>query len=523
MFRPAVIWSLDEYARDFVSHWLASRQSSVSQFVKAAECWEDVRDHVRHFNNIDTVEKLNDMGVGKHGGTHVTVVMVAYGMGETPGIHGHSAYVDWADTEVRLNNIQHETERIVRYTVVLAESSCHQAGERKLLTPGIQCTPWIISDRNDSRNTLDSDRMKRSFAVLLDALCIVDHQATWDDSTPQGRFYHSGPGDNCVRLIGLPRVRIDDLIKDISKACAVEVANNICAKASKDTHNEWSLISRAKNHVQLLVDGKEQELFLEVFGDKGLNGLDLGELMTSGPDHIAKYRDKLKAEIKLWKPKQDRGISHNPGCWAKFFGSSIWQRQRSTPVADNLEFKALQESLLASSGRLDDVMQNICVVLKGLRDHIDSESHSPPPSLPRDLKQQLRSRLRKTVYDFIDRLAHRSESDLNRRSDLYSSFNNYLEIARLDFTKTCMNDLTNNYWKDSHPNSANLQGLDDTSCYVFSAMLRHGVDVTPRGGLMPHKGIPLDTKRFGQTKTWNDLRSLLLLSSEPIPVDKLKW
>src|SRR6056297_2456749 len=112
MFRPVVIWCLDEDSRARVANWYGRVPEECKRFTRCADGWEDVRDALLEFNTVPFSRSLLELGVGRAGdGTRVIVILVAYGMGQ------EGAFGNWPDVELRLDGLEKEIRHLERQRV----------------------------------------------------------------------------------------------------------------------------------------------------------------------------------------------------------------------------------------------------------------------------------------------------------------------------------------------------------------------------------------------------------------------
>lgn len=516
MFRPVVIWNLDDETRPYVEQWHGRTDAVCRRFVRRADSWEDVRDAFREYNTVSVAEELRALGVGQDGdGTRVIVILVAYGMGED------SAFRDWADVEDKLDRMQREITHVERQRILIARPSQHQIRDRIVGCSGAREVPWLLSDRTSRMQQLDDTGFQELFSRLVDALCFVPRDYSLNEAEPSDAFFLSHPGQDSVRLVGVPEIQLDRLVETVANDCAVAVAITLMENV-RDEHDVGKhLADESKQQLekiavnQLSIDAYEKQLH----GKRGLRGLEAAELLEHGERVILRVVARIDAVIASWDSRvvpADR--SKRSGCLPKRVARWLFGSRSQQPPSRGLD-RLTKQALEAQVCPVRDRLTVLADELKCLKDEFYRHRRSPLAPVPDNVRKEFRSTLKTLLHECLSKRAHGGPAEYL----LADVFNQYLAESRDYFDREQINELIGGFWAVSHPDSRKLQLMDRGEFYTFSAAATGGNEIPSGSGIVRNDGPKLDRSKFGRVEYFPGVRSEMLLCSRSIPVKQLRW
>jgi hypothetical protein len=517
MFRPVVIWCLDEASRARVANWYGRVPQECKRFTRCADGWEDVREALREFNTVSYSRSLLELDVGRTGdGTRVIVILVAYGMGQ------ESAYGNWPDVESRLDRLEKEIHHIERQRVLIACQGNHRIGDRTIVCEGIREVPWLVSDRTSRKQILDDQGFEDLLGRLLETLSFASRGISLDAAVPAEAFFLSSPGDDAVRLVGLPEIPLDHLVPKVAEDCAVHLAISSMENVRNEARPGRHILSEVSGKVEAIATNRytTEDYARELIRQDGLSSRETGELLEHGAGLAADLTKRLEAAVRAYStraPAEDP--RERSGCvlavlmpW-RTSRRKARSRSRTGPPAMSAEM------LAADVAPLQARLSAVCDELRNIKDGFYRRRPSRKPHLPGGMKRTYRQILQNQLSEFMKQWV-RGEEDAITGSEV---IDRYLAEARAVFDREFVDDLIGGAWVDSHPETKKLALMDRGEFYVFSAAVGSGAEITWGKGIVRPDGPSLDASIFGRVEFYPGTRPEMLLSSRPIAIDKLNW
>ncbi len=517
MIRPAIVWALDEPARHTVDDWYDRLNQEQQKFIRTALGWEDVRDHIRDFNLVETAEDFLKIGVGEEGaGTHVVLVLVAYGMGA-------EAFTGWSEIHSRIRNLAKEVVQVEKHHVLLANHEQHKLQDRSINTGDLVETPWLISSRNSRRQTLGNKEQFRLFQRLLRVLTHADRPLQSGTETPLGRFYEAPLAEGCVRLLGTPIVSLDEVVEQVAKDCAAATAFRIMHK-NREVRSEELV---GGNFVHSLVDrlGRcdiDGDLFVrQLFGKNGLAGVSTENLWARGKNGIKKLRKRLETAGKDYSPPPKIGRTRKRGgFWSWLMRLLGFQKEEPVSRADEHEFKALSKAVLREEMEPAlDACDVLADMFEELEEWVYSNRLKEKVYLPPGRIEGWRKQFSGLLLEMMDNASRERFGDIRAQVVI----NRFEGMVGDDFDANLIHELVEGKWAETHEDSSKLRHIGSGKFYVYSGAAPSGQQVEAGPGVCGNSGPALDKNIFGQIGFWGNHRPDLLRASFPVSASDLRW
>lgn len=211
---PAIIWTLDDFAREKAKDWHDVLDDWSKNFVKIANEPEEVNELVQCYLQQSFDQTMVNSGLSLEShliGRRINIVVVAQ-------LGRNRAAPSWVEVEKTVNEARQKAFSIESHCILIVAGP-HPVDWTQSLS-GIRETPWLLTDTVSGGFKLESTRLSDLCGSLLDALVLTEKEEIATGGPVIIAFYKPSFQVGQVRLAGFPRLDLRDLMTKITQILA---------------------------------------------------------------------------------------------------------------------------------------------------------------------------------------------------------------------------------------------------------------------------------------------------------------
>ncbi len=502
---PGIVWALDEPALALVRQWHNGLPHRAQSVFSVAGSWEEFIEIIATYREARFDEAILNAGLSlepQQKGRRVNVVMISSFPSE--------GEISWAQSEEKLSRIGDllslEHHRVLLYPTLppVDAPAVQKDVEFSQLSP-LRVMPWLLTRVVTGGFTLDEEDFSQHFSRLLDVLLLAEREGGQAPEYLVNSFFQPQPQPGQVRLLGFPRLSLEQLLTEISSSLSHAILHRAYDRPYKDM--EFQIVAMEKRlsiSVEEFLGGERtaiqvEDQFFSFFDRHKEQLLSVAAILREVPNILERLCKRLQREITISAPP--------PSWWARLWQKILAFFGWGKPLVRNEPDQMQKVHLVNRFTRITQVMNELA---------IRAREGQEVPDLPVDFIRSWSDELKDLVLRGIKE--NWSGEDLTNRMKIR---------INLDVQQQFFNAIF--HW--------NLQGdrlrevtraLEEGSLLRFSADLIGGLPVMPQAVVTSYNlgqqirhgvyNVPCATLSFYRGRP-----PLLLAASEPVPIEHIRF